>query len=190
MGIAKFSGSEPVSQTDVTVQHFWAWAYSDILSNRNRSVFAEFLVAVALDLIRQPRVEWDAVDLRYNNKKIEIKSSAYLQSWQQRKPSLIKFDISKKRGWDSQENLTAEEEIRSADCYVFCVYEEQDVQDANVLNLDKWSFVVVATEKLNEVFGNQKSVSLSRLQQFGQSVRYDRLKCEIDLVLGITNNAA
>ena len=189
MGIAKFSGSEPVSQANVTVQHFWAWAYSDILSNRNRSVFAEFLIAVALDLIHQPRVEWDAVDLRYNNKKIEVKSSAYIQSWQQRKLSLIKFDIGKKRGWDSQENLMAEEEIRSADCYVFCVYEEQDVQNANVLNLDKWFFVVVATEKLNEVFGNQKSVSLSGLQQFSQAVRYDRLKHEIDLVLGITNSA-
>ena len=187
--MAKFSGSEPISQTNTTVQHFWAWAYSDILSNRNRSVFAEFLVAVALDLIHQPKVEWDAVDLRYNNKKIEIKSSAYLQSWQQRKPSLIKFDIAKKRGWDSQKNLMAEEEIRSADCYVFCVYEEQDIQDADVLNLDKWCFVVVATEKLNEVFRNQKSVSLSRLQQFGPAVRYDRLKREIDLVLGITNSA-
>ena len=188
MEIAKLSGSEPVSQANVTVQHFWAWAYSDILSNRNRSVFAEFLVAVALDLIHQPRVEWDSIDLRYNNRKIEVKSSAYIQSWQQSKPSLVKFDIGKKRGWDSQENLTAEEEIRSADCYIFCVYEEQDVQNADVLNLDQWSFVVVATEKLNEVFGNQKSVSLSRLQQFGQAVRYDQLKRAIDLVLGITNS--
>ena len=188
MEIAKLSGSEPVSQANVTVQHFWAWAYSDILSNRNRSVFAEFLVAVALDLIHQPRVEWDSIDLRYNNRKIEVKSSAYIQSWQQSKLSLIKFDIGKKRGWDSQENLTAEEEIRSADCYIFCVYEEQDVQNADVLNLDQWSFVVVATEKLNEVFGNQKSVSLSRLQQFGQAVRYDQLKRAIDLVLGITNS--
>lgn len=189
MGISKLSGSEPVSQANVTVQDFWAWAYSDILSNRNRSVFAEFLVAVALDLVHQPRVEWDAIDLRYGSKKIEVKSSAYIQSWKQRKPSLIKFDIGKKKGWDSEENVMAEDEIRSADCYIFCVYEEQDLQNVNVLNLDKWSFVVVSTEKLNEVLGNQKSVSLSRLQQFGQAVKYDRLKCAIDLVLDMTNSA-
>ncbi|MGB3294256.1 MAG: hypothetical protein WBB01_14810 [Phormidesmis sp.] len=188
MGILKLSGSEPVSQANLTVQDFWAWAYSDILSNRNRAVFAEFLVAVALDLTHQPRVEWDAVDLRYGNKKIEVKSSAYTQSWQQIKPSLIKFDIGKKGGWDSEENVTAEEKGRSADCYVFCVYEEKDIQNANVLDLDKWSFLVVATEKLNEVFGNQKSVLLSRLQQLGQAVKYDGLKRAIDLALGMTNS--
>lgn len=183
MGISKLTGQEPVPGTNVTVQDFWAWAYSDILSNRNRSVFAEFLVAVALDLVHQPRVEWDAVDLRYGDKKIEVKSSAYVQSWQQRKPSLIKFDIGKKRGWDSEENVMSEDEMRSADCYVFCVYEEQEIQKADVLNLEKWSFVVVATEKLNEVFGNQKSVSLGRLQQIGQAVKYDGLQSAIDISL-------
>jgi autotransporter translocation and assembly factor TamB len=98
VGIAKLSGSEAVLQANVTVQDFWTWAYSDILSNRNRSVFAEFLVAVALDLTHQPRIEWDAVDLRYRNNKIEVKASAYLQSWQQSKPSVIRFDIAKNKG--------------------------------------------------------------------------------------------
>ncbi|MEB3356541.1 MAG: hypothetical protein VKK04_07425 [Synechococcales bacterium] len=93
MAISKFGGLEIVPQANVTVQDFWAWAYSDILSNRNRSIFAEFLVAVALNVTHQPRVEWDAVDLRYDNKKIEVKSSAYFQSWQQEKLSLIRFDI-------------------------------------------------------------------------------------------------
>lgn len=189
MEISKLSGLELVSEANVTVQDFWAWAYSDILSNRNRSVFAEFLVAVALNLTHQPRIEWDAVDLRYSDKKIEVKSSAYVQSWQQRKLSLIKFDIAKKRGWNSEKNVIAEEESRSADCYIFCVYEEQDIQNVNVLNLDKWSFIVVATEKLNKAFGNQKSVSLNRLNQFGQFIKYSDLKRAIDLVLGVTNGA-
>jgi len=47
---------------------FWSWAYSDILSNRNRSVFAEFIVGSALGVIDEPRIEWDAVDLRYGEK--------------------------------------------------------------------------------------------------------------------------
>jgi hypothetical protein len=29
-----------------TVGDFWRWAYSDILSNRNRSIFAKFIVGV------------------------------------------------------------------------------------------------------------------------------------------------
>jgi hypothetical protein len=85
--------------------------------------------------------------------------------------------------------LIAEEERRSSDCYIFCVYEEKDVQNTNVLNLDQWSFLVVATEKINEIFGTQKSVSLSRLQQLGKSIKYDGLKREIDLVLDIVNRA-
>lgn len=36
------------SSGDLTVGDFWRWAYSDILSNRNRGIFAEFLVGAAL----------------------------------------------------------------------------------------------------------------------------------------------
>ena len=79
---------------------FWSWAYSDILSNRNRSIFAEFIVGSALGVVDSPRVEWDAVDLRYKGKKIEVKASAYLQSWPQKKLSHIVFDIAKKRAWE------------------------------------------------------------------------------------------
>ena len=48
-----------------TVGDFWRWAYSHVMSNRNRSLVAEFMVGVALGVVDQPRVEWDAVDLRY-----------------------------------------------------------------------------------------------------------------------------
>lgn len=47
----------------VTVGDFWA--YSDILNNTDRAVFAEFVVGMALGVTDAPRVEWDAVDLRY-----------------------------------------------------------------------------------------------------------------------------
>ncbi|MBD1846459.1 hypothetical protein H6F89_24140 [Cyanobacteria bacterium FACHB-63] len=57
MEMFTLSGVEIISQVDVTVQDFWAWAYSNILSNRNRSIFAEFLVAAALGLTHQPRIE-------------------------------------------------------------------------------------------------------------------------------------
>lgn len=185
----KLNGTEPISQASTTVQDFWAWAYSDILSNCNRSVFAEYLVAVALGLTDQPRIEWDAVDLRYCGKKLEVKSAAYIQSWQQTKLSSIKFDISKKNGWDSNSNLIAQKATRSADCYVFCIYQEQNKQDSNVLDLDKWLFTVVKTEKINEVFGDQKSTSLSRLEQLGQVSKYEKLKQTIDSVLGLLDHA-
>ena len=38
-----------------TFGDFWSWAYSDILSNANRSVLAEYLVGYALDVLAAHR---------------------------------------------------------------------------------------------------------------------------------------
>ena len=105
-----------------TVGDFWSWAYSDILNNRNRAIFAEYIVGSALDVVNEPRVEWDSVDLKYKGKGIEVKASAYLQSWRQGGLSKIVFDVAKKIPWDAQTNKYAKEPCRVADCYVFCVY--------------------------------------------------------------------
>ncbi len=43
---------------------FCSWAYSDVLSNANRSVYAEFMVGVPLGVVDTLRVG-SAVDFRY-----------------------------------------------------------------------------------------------------------------------------
>lgn len=54
----RLSPDTPISDTDgQTVGDFWSWAYSDILSNRNRGIFAELLVGAALAALDQPRME-------------------------------------------------------------------------------------------------------------------------------------
>ncbi len=168
-----------------TVADFWSWAYSDIMSNRNRSVFAEFVVATALDVIDEPRIEWDAVDLRYKGKKIEVKASAYLQSWYQKELSTIAFDIRKKRPWDAKSNVIADEPVRSADCYVFCLYPEKDSKKINILDVNSWEFYVLTTEKLEMKLGDQKSVGINRLRSMCDSIHYDKLKLAIDGSFGI-----
>jgi len=75
--------------SDITVCDFWAWAYSDILSNTNRGVFAEHLVAHALGADAEVRVEWDAYDCLYKGEGIEVKSAAYLQSYTIKDLSII-----------------------------------------------------------------------------------------------------
>jgi hypothetical protein len=61
---------------------FWKWAFSDFLSNALRGVLAEFIVAKAMDCTDVQRTEWDAYDvITSDGIKIEVKSSAYLQSW-------------------------------------------------------------------------------------------------------------
>ena len=77
-----------------TVGDFWAWAFSNILTNITRGLFAEFLVGTALGAVEGKRTEWDSYDLSYGDAHIEVKSSAYLQSWEQDKPSNIGWSIS------------------------------------------------------------------------------------------------
>ena len=118
----------PIPMGDnLTVGDFWSWAYSDILSNANRGVFAEFLIGTALEAVKNCRVEWDGYDLDYRGYGIEVKSAAYLQSWHQEKLSTIRFDIAERSSsWDPKTNAYHQEKKRYADCYAFCHYAQTD----------------------------------------------------------------
>ncbi|MCD4652740.1 hypothetical protein K8T06_02265 [bacterium] len=184
MNIKKLNPNQPVpGLSQQTIGGFWSWAYSDILSNRNRAIFAEYIVGTLLGVTDHPRIEWDAVDFRYGEITIEVKSAAYLQSWIQKKPSKIVFDIAKKRGWDSATNSNSEDPVRSADCYVFCLYTELDAMTANVTDVTKWKFYVLSREKIETEFGDQKSVSLSRLEQYCDPINNHDLRSSIDEVI-------
>src|SRR6185503_6263992 len=96
----------------------------------------------ALGIKNTVRSEWDEVDLRYREHAIEVKTSAYLQSWPQSAPSKIIFDIAKKNGWSAETNRFRGEKLRSADIYVFCLLTEQDLTKIDPTNLDQWQFYI------------------------------------------------
>ena len=184
----KLSPNTPLAgMTPLTLGDFWSWAYSDMLSNGNRSVFAEFLVGMALDATQSPRREWDFVDLRYGDKLIEVKASGYAQSWEpMAKPSPIAFDIGKKLPWDGETNAYGSTRVRSADCYVFCVHNETDRERArlSVLDAASWSFYAVATEQIERAFGEQKTVRLTMLAALCEPVDFRHLRAAVDAALG------
>ncbi len=147
---------------------YWAWAHSDIVSNSERGILAEYLVRCAVHAPSPCRIEWDAVDvISPEGIRIEVKSSAYLQTWKQEKLSRIQFDIAPKNAWDSVENSYASQRIRSADVYVFCLFNSKDPDTANPMDLAQWEFYVLATSVLNELVPKQKSISLTSLQKLG-----------------------
>jgi hypothetical protein len=161
---------------------FWSWAFSDFLSNALRGVLAEYIVAKALQCSTASRVEWDAYDLETpSGLRIEVKSAAYLQTWQQKALSPIRFNIAPKKGWDSKTNTSAIESARSAHVYVFCVF-RGTVREADApLNLDQWFFLVCSTETLNKRFGSQKSASLASLERIGlERLTYQSLASHIE----------
>ncbi len=176
---------EPIPGIEgATLGDFWSWAYSDLQSNTIRPLFAEYLVGRCLGVLAQPRVEWDHVDFTYSGKKIEVKSSAYVQTWAQRKLSCISFDIAaKEKPWIAETN-TYGESGRSADCYVFCVHAEREISRCRVGDIAQWQFYVLPVSTITNAFGAQRTVRLSRIQKLCSAVSYCDLKATIDTVLG------
>ena len=161
-----------------TVGDFWTWAYSDILGNTNRGVFAEYLVAKALlGEVGNCRREWDAFDVSYRGLMVEVKSAAYAQTWRQRKPSNIMFDIAKKQAWFAESDTWDPTPKRSADCYIFCVFESlgDDLQ-RKILDVSCWNFTIVPTKLIDEKLGNQRTVSYGKVKKLGTSSRWSDLR--------------
>jgi hypothetical protein len=166
-----------------TFGDFWSWAYSDTLSNSNRSVFAEYLVGHALDALKEPRREWDHCDLRYKSKLIEVKASAYIQSWAQRRPSTISFDIGLHRGWNAETNAISGVPARCADYYVFCLFADLDPDDCVVADASRWEFYVASSDELARAFGDQKRAGLSSIRRVTSPVKFENLRTELDRLI-------
>lgn len=179
----KLAPDTPIAQTNLSIVDFWAWAYSDILSNANRGVLAEFLVGAALGVISEARIEWDAQDLIYGETKIEVKSSAYLQSWEQKALSKIVFDIAPKLSWNASTNTYANVATRAADIYVFGLFAEQDESKANVLDTSQWKFYILPTNVINQQLGQQKTISLNPLRKLSSPVTYTAIRKTVDSMI-------
>jgi hypothetical protein len=150
---------------------FWRWAYSDLVSNATRGVLAEYIVGLALRCVDGcARAEWDACDLRTpQGNSVEVKSAAYLQTWHQQKLSKISFDITPTNGWDAATNTISAERKRQADVYVFCLLKHMDKATVCPLNLDQWEFYVLSTNRLNNLVGEQKTITLASLLKLNPS---------------------
>ena len=160
-------------------QEFLAWAYADLLANTTRGVLAEYIVAKALGTLDTKRVEWDKYDLRVDGIGVEVKSAAYLQSWETR-PSTISFDISPKTGWDASTDTYAASAERSADVYVFCLLNGKDCQHIDPLDVAQWTFYVLSTSELDRQVPTQKTIRLGPLQALHpRQCKYDELKAAI-----------
>src|SRR5579883_2719990 len=136
-------GPEPLP---FDVLSFWQWSAFDLASTALRGRVAEFLVAQALGVADGVRAEWDAYDLRSaGGATIEVKSEAYLQTWSQKAPSVITFDIAPTRYWDAATNLMAAEVRRQADLYVFALLAHQDKATLDPMDVSQWVFFVLPT---------------------------------------------
>jgi len=170
--VIRRKGAEPFIGTEnLRLKHFWEWSASDLISNATRGILAEFLVAAAIGQSDGVRREWDAYDLQTDSGlKLEVKSSAYLQSWHQRDYSKIAFSIPPTRAWNAQTNRYALEAQRQADVYVFALLHHKDQHTINPLDLSQWTFFVVSRQRLECARPKRKSIALGQLLTIGPRV--------------------
>lgn len=169
-------GSEAFGGADLSVADFWRWAFSDLRENIVRGVLAEFLVARAVGDPTPARRAWDAYDVTTpDGTRIEVKSSAYLQSWRQKKLSRIVFTGLSARAFSYETNALEAEPSYRADVYVFALHRCQVPDRYDALDLDAWRFYVMTVEQLWAA-GAPKSVSKAFLDRLGiEPVAYEGL---------------
>lgn len=162
------------------------WCFGNLLSNSIRAKVAEFIVAKALDVANDLQQGWDAFDLNYRDAGIEVKSSAYLQSWEQARLSKIVFDIAPRtHTWNADRNawLAHSRPKRAADIYVFCLFTEVQREVANPLDTDQWVFHVLSRTTIDENWGMQKTVSYGPVKSSFEAMSFEHIRVTVDKIL-------
>lgn len=166
----RLTGNEPLPK-GATLLHFWQWMGSDLMSNTLRGALGEYLVALAVgaaDARDGVQEEWAPYDVQSpDGVKIEVKTSAYIQTWYQSRLYQPDFDIAPKEGWDAETGLRIEEKKRWADVYVFCLHHHQDQTTVNPLDLSQWTFYVLPAATLDRERPDQKKIRITPLENLG-----------------------
>jgi len=175
-----------VEHGDRDIRAFQRWALGQLRENRNRGIFAEWLVGKALGAIedKATRREFMPWDLEYQDMKIEVKASG--QAWSaQPRP---RFDIAPRRWtWlaETDEWIENDPPARPADVYVFCLHTSEEATNENVADSSCWQFWVISTSKLDDQHSQQKSVGLATLDRLtertpSERTRWSEIKAEVD----------
>ena len=159
------------------IRDFWAWAMSRLIMDGPRGDLAEFIVRMALEEdIQTPKRGWGECDIVCRDGlKIEVKCSSLLQEWERDTPSKPVFSIAKTLNCDIADvggvyryvGRDGSPPRRRSDLYVFCLFTNADRETADPTRLEQWEFYVMATEAINEAFGDRRSVNIPALKKAG-----------------------
>ena len=164
----------------LTVNDFWSFQFSNILHDPDE--IAEFLVAKALGQDKPfNKDHWTLYDIDYNGIRVEVKETAYYHPFN-KLGHLSKqrvFGITKANS--NYEDPDKENHFeRQNDIYVFCLLNGENEEEAWPLEVSHWEFYIVPTSTINKECGDQKTVSLSRVQSFTEAVDYSHIKDAIE----------
>jgi hypothetical protein len=149
-------------ETFFTIGQFWKWAFSDLLLNTIRGVLAEFIVGKILGAkMDYAKNDWDPNDIVLEDgTTIEVKSSAYIQTWKQKTLSKINFGGLKSK--NAIDTLKEEDDYNSQ-YYIFCVFNAKNDEDYKPFDLSLWEFRILPRHTLVKL--GIKSISLESLKK-------------------------
>lgn len=157
-----------------TATDFWEWHGSNSLDGSMRGSLAEFIVMKALG-IRQERKSWAAYDIDFNGYRIEVKSVSIFTSKngkdvrQYTGNQRLTFGIESKHVHLNGGDWTSRQ--RNSDLYIFALLSSPDAS-----RLDVWDFYAALTSDLDDMFPEQKTISLTAIEKAGfQKYSYDTL---------------
>jgi hypothetical protein len=168
-GVTKLTGREQLS-TGLNVLEFWQWALGDLRMNTIRGFLVEFLVAQAVGATAPHRVEWAPFDVEgADGTRIEVKATAYLQSWVSPKlttPRWTFATVDSATSWDADSGQEIPiDPLDRADVWVFALQTCQSPNEYDPLDIDRWEFRVVPHVQLFEL--EQRSTGVSTLDKLG-----------------------
>ena len=144
---------------------FWEWNGANCLDGSVRGSLAEFIVMKALG-IRQERKAWAAYDIDFYGNRIEVKSTSFFtlkhgkDVRQYVGNQRLTFSIEPKHIHEIGGEWTSRN--RNSDLYVFALLTSQ-----NAHLLDAWDFYVVPTSVLDDSFPEQKTISITSIENAG-----------------------
>ena len=171
------------------IEKFRRWAAGNLVDNRNRGIFAEWLVGQALAVIDESefRQEWDVWDLQYRHASIEVKTSGLNQYWSPLRRSQPYFRITVPKQIFCEQTKKLEPNVqgtRPADVYVFCLHTSLPATNANVACPYTWEFWVVSGRTLDDTLGLRQTVRPSTLDGLAERIEWGRIRGEVVRLIG------
>lgn len=175
--IERLTGQERFAGLDAPVRDFWRFALGDLRMNNARGYLAEFLVAHALGITDPQRIEWAEYDVLLDDIRIEVKSSAYLQAWEQRQLSRITFSGLKGTPYNPRSGYDPAGKRYNAQVYVFGLQTALTHETYDPLDVTQWEWYVLPRSVLSQL--NQAAISLATLRTKTECVSFDLLAAAV-----------
>jgi hypothetical protein len=175
--LQRLDGSEPLGAGNVL--DFWRWALGDLRMNNARGYLVEYLVAQAVGDRSPRRIEWGPYDAQTaDGTLIEIKATAYLQSWATKRLSTPTWQfksIKSTQVWNSElGEYTMVDPADRVHVWVFALHTCRDPAAYDALDIDQWEFRVVSHRQL--LAEGRTSAGLSVFDRLGiEPVTYAEL---------------